>query len=170
MSKIYELLQDYVHPFGKTHKGTVGDYDFWKYTFPELIPHDLDVKDDWFKLKEDKIEVIGLYPFEVVFGKGTPKHWSTEIRTTQPIQPSKWSAVRKAIEFVLNDSHAKYIREAENKYGVKIITEKELLDAEEKAFEAGRGNIVDVYIGGGNTCKFNKSKYPTFSDYKNSTK
>jgi hypothetical protein len=117
---------------------------------------------EWFKLKEDKIEVFQLAPYSEQLAD--KKHYV--IGLTSEIPTEKYQSVKQAIEFVLqNDSY--YMK---SYLGEKLYSEKELLEAEENAFIAGAGEDLGAYIGGGDSYRFNKSKYKTFSDYKNSKK
>jgi len=174
MPKTYVLLKELLYPDG--HYGSlhiVGSelkkdkYNDLYYRFPndDLIWYEIvENNPEWFKLKEDKIAV------QVTLIGDSGKELMVFLNSKIP--NGKLEAVKKAIEFVLNDRHAKYIREAEDKYGVKIITEKELLDAEMNAFNAARETLpFPEYERGISDIPQHRVKYPdkyrTFSDYKN---
>lgn len=100
----YELQQDYVHPFGKTHKGTVKTYEEWKRTFPKLEREDLDIKDDWFKLKEQE---NNSKRYEVLMmcysNKYSDRSELYSFKVNKNIPKEKYEAVKKAIELTLNN-------------------------------------------------------------------
>jgi hypothetical protein len=134
------------------------------YRFPnrELIWHEIvENNPEWFLPKEDKVEVT--FSFMKGHDDGTCNYY---MATSKEIPEVKYESVKRAIEFVLNARWEVYYEGYKVTESVKFFTEKELLEAEEKAFNAGR----DVWIGklpyrpdgGKPICH----TYPTFLYYK----
>jgi hypothetical protein len=186
MDKIYVLQKEYLCTnggsgitFGKGIEVVKHENIRHYYTFPDgnlIFDGMVENNPEWFKLKEkDKIEVVNITEPDTHDFKDKTV-WSHGIWTTKPIPPKKYEPIKKAIEGVLNDKPKteldflnipKYPNKAEvwQRILEEKYTEKELLEAEEKAFNAGR-TPPDDYKMPPNV----RMKHPTFNDYIQSLK
>lgn len=99
----YRLLQDYVHPCGKTYKGTVNTVSEWLRRFISLdSEQDLKVKDDWFELVTEpsivpeRIEVVS-----VNYNVDGSYYW---FRTKDFVFVEDFHKLKPIIENALNDT------------------------------------------------------------------
>ncbi len=144
MNSKYELLKDYVHPFGATRAGVIGTKDEWKRVFPEIKDEDFDIKTDWFRKLPERIEVY-------VWGQWERNQYGNNYHYAVPldfyIPSNKIPLIKQAIEDTLNEVP---LWEMED---VKIIMED--------SFNAGR-SIFSAY-----TVKIlpENCLYPTFESY-----
>ncbi len=154
----------------------------WQKSLEEVFKNAQEIL-DWVNQEQGKSDLMPLRRYRPDFttepreqSKSTPKEEPLTVRNfdrdmgyrynlimSGNIPPEKYEAVKKAIEFVLqNESY--YMKSYP---GERLCTEKECLEREEEAFNAGkltfRGQIP--YEPNGERPLY--SKYDTFSDYKN---
>lgn len=156
--KRYRLLKDCQMPYGLYPKGTEDTVSGWctiLHVYPDYFEH---LPDGLFELIEDKIEVnINICaPYEA-------KYFDVRVSANKELPQLNYhydalkSYLKEAVEMALN-----------NKQPEKTYSEKELLEAEERAFYAGYQviNLDEPRPSG----LWWVHKYQSFSDYKNSTK
>lgn len=161
----YRLLQDYTHPFGKTHKGTVKTIDEWKSTFPKIQVEDFIIKDDWFELVEEE---VGEKKIEVdVFQDymSSTKFYTTDKGSYHPyhlnvygstLSKEQLELIKKVIEQALNLTTASKEEEKPIFDANKIHEQLARLKGIEEGFSAAREGIDE--------CSF--YKYKSLEDYK----
>lgn len=165
--KVYRLLKDTINQIGIIPAGMeleengqlYCDKKSGTYFHKELVEEN----PEWFELVTTKrIEVKEI----IRISKGYNGFNAVKITTNAGISIDKLPLIKQAIESVLNDDDNFFLgMDVLRNLGLKY-TEQQLLEAEEKAFNAARlldfGGKVEGYMGRGLT-------YNTFSDYKNQT-
>ena len=119
---------------------------------------------EWFLLKED--EGITVKSIHFAYSEREETDMAYRLMLSKKIPLEKIDAVKKAIEFVLNN-----VKDFDPEYyglfivnkDIKIVTDKELLYAEQKAFYAGRAKVIPM------KGRVNTNKYFNFTHYKNAT-
>lgn len=160
--KMYRLQRDYDYPSGTIRKGVVKSIKEWAEIFPDLVNCDISVKTDWFQpIEPERIDVSGFH-FLQEDSWGGYKDCKYILATRNRIPENKYAAIKSMIDFILNPPDLE-VGEI-HKFGVsdKKYSEKELLEAENKAFNAGREKSVYHSMVDGSEMY----KYWKFSNYK----